>query len=140
MKRSGKSRPGTVKSRSCMYCSDLVRGGKVDRSKKRGNKNGSKFDSKSYSEPGGLWLPEREPVQFFGQDEMMRARLIWLTFGLIGTVLVGGLTALTTVTLLGGSSGVILEFLKTVIGPMFALATFASGFYFGRRREPGGRS
>lgn len=138
MKRSGKSRPGTVKSPK--HCSDLGRGEMVGKSKKGEDNNSKKFDCKSCSQPGGLWLPKREAVQLFGPDEMMRARLIWLTFGLIGTVLVGGLTALTTVTLLGGSSGVILEFLKMVIGPTFALATFAAGFYFGRRPERGGRS
>jgi hypothetical protein len=83
-------------------------------------------------ENSGLIVPLTEKVTLYDRDQLMRTRLAWLTFGLLAALVLGGLIAITVASIAGGSTDVILDYLKTVVGPLFSLATFVAGFFFGR--------
>jgi hypothetical protein len=84
-----------------------------------------------------LWVPQRESVRLFEDEERIRARIVWLLFGLVGAIIVGGLAALVGAVDAGSSGQSIFEFLKTMTNSLMPLAALVVGYYFGRRSGGG---
>jgi hypothetical protein len=84
-----------------------------------------------------LWVPQRESVLLFEDEERIRARIVWLIFGLVGAIIIGGLAALVGALVVGSSGQSIFEFLKTMTNSLMPLAALVVGYYFGRRSGGG---
>jgi len=61
-----------------------------------------------------------------------------MIFGLLATITIGGLAALTVIALTGADSSSVIDYLKMVIPILGSLATFVAGYYYGKRRRKEG--
>lgn len=95
------------------------------------------INSKEDKSTQELWVPQRESVLLFEDEERIRARIVWLIFGLVGAIIIGGLAALVGAVVVGSSGQSIFEFLKTVTNSLMPLAALVVGYYFGRRSGGG---
>jgi len=84
----------------------------------------------------GLWVPKREAACLEVEDAA-RTHLASRGLLLIFSFIVLGLVALTWVTLAGGPTDVIGDFLKTIGTPLFGVFTLIVGYYFGRQSREG---
>lgn len=145
-RKSGLRSLGSVKSKRVSHSRDLNRGEhnqgpQCDASLLRAQTSedrGRKDPGNECVESDQLWRPSTASVRLYDQDEVTRTKIIWLTYGLLVCVVVGGLATLVAVTAIGANVEPVLDYLKTVTTAAFALATFAIGFYFGRHPRGGG--
>lgn len=114
------------------------RDGKVLRAWTAENDRGREDPSLENEADDQLWHPTTVALRLFDQEEVTRTKIVWLTYGLLGCVVLGGLVALVAVSALGGTAEPALDYLKSVTTAAFALTTFAVGYYFGRHPRGGG--
>ena len=99
---------------------DLTDGGAIDlttREKKVGRKK-IKFKEKDYD-------PKR-------QEDTARRRIAYILLALLGIVI---LWSLASITFCPDSEDKIVNILQIVLGPMVALVSAATGFYFGSKSK-----
>lgn len=82
--------------------------------------------------------PKTEPVKVIGPEDVIKERVTWMIFGLLATITIGGLAALTVIALTGADSSSVIDYLKMVIPILGSLATFVAGYYYGKRRRKEG--
>lgn len=86
----------------------------------------------------GLWRPETVPVSLFDKNEMARSRSLYFLFGLLATIVVGGLAAVVILSLADVDTQPLLAFLALVCTPTFGAAGYALGHYFGHKEKVSG--
>jgi hypothetical protein len=136
MSKPGKGRPGSVMSvvvHHC-HCSDLMRGGNSENISHRNRNDDSKAFGSAESEK--LFRPRSETVKLYDGNDLIRAKIIGLVFGLTITVVVLGILSVMGLTIFGLPTEDTIKFLTSLTSPLLAIVTFIAGYLFrGRRRK-----
>jgi len=78
------------------------------------------------------YMVERESKIF-----ILHGRLATSVFRIVVAFLLGSLAALTVLAILGKQGDTVMSFVQLTVGPVFALATAAAGYYFGKAASSG---
>lgn len=86
-----------------------------------------------------LYKPRIEMYsKLYTPADLMRVRIVTLSFSLIGILILVGIAAVVWLSLAGQSTEPVVDFLKPFVAPLLAIATFAAGYLFGTSRSKGG--
>jgi len=104
----------------------------------RGDVDGSTNDSVALRSTGGvesedLYKPTTQPYKVIGPEDLLRKRLMDMTFGLLAGVLFIGMVALFILALNGAPTDPLVDLMKTALPYIFSLAGIGVGYYFGRQ-------
>jgi hypothetical protein len=79
------------------------------------------------------WQIRREPYSLYDPAEATRNKILWITFALLGGVILLGLASLLICAVQEVPADTILRFLEVVFPLLTASTGGVIGFYFGRR-------
>jgi hypothetical protein len=133
MSNSGDAYPGSVSDTTTSHHSATTRGEIVNPIN----------DSEILVAAGGvgpeedLYKPISQPYKVIGPEDIIRYRLMYMIFGLLGGLLLFGMGSLVLLALNGAPTDSVVDLLKTALPYAFSLATFGAGFYFGRQNRKG---
>lgn len=84
----------------------------------------------------GLWTPESVPQpSLIGPEDVARLRLVWLTYGILATTIVGGVGAIVFLAIEAVDAAPLLQYLISVTTLEFAAAMVVLRHHFGRRKD-----
>lgn len=142
MSTSGHGRPESTSDRQPSQWAATTRGDSIEvqglrivrkgRGKHLPQKDRSHYVEQVPDEVVDSWKLRTEPINIIGPEDILRTKLMWMTFGLALTLLLGSLVALVAVASRGASPDGVLDFLKLVVGPVFWPVSVVVAFYFGR--------
>lgn len=95
----------------------------------------SNSDDQNMSTADGLWVPQTVPEILFSHSELARSRWLSFLFGLLATIVLGGLAAVVFLSVANVDTQPLLSFLALVCTPTFGAAGYALGHYFGHKEK-----